>query len=169
MGVTELGDETGVGVMSHPIKLENMCPAGRGQGSHARPDGLILVFPLPHCRDVGEVTDPGVPEVTGPGVPEVPEVTGPGVPGVPEVTAPGVPGVPEVTAPGVPGVPEDAGPGVPATVHSDPKSGHATPEKYTPRTVAKITEQHTTTISIITLVFIDILKYLNYTSNFVYK
>ena len=143
--------------MSHPIKLENMCPAGRGQGSHARPDGLILVFPLPHCRDVGEVTDPGVPEVTGPGVPEVPEVTGPGVPEVPEVTGPGVPEVPEVT-----------GPGVPATVHSDPKSGHATPEKYTPRRIAKITKQHTT---IITLVFIDILKYLNETctSNFVYK
>ena len=132
--------------MSHPIKLENMCPAGRGQGSHAWPDELILVLPLPHCRDVGEVTDPGVPEVTGPGVPEVPEVTGPGVPEVPEVT----------------------GPGVPATVHSDPKSGHATPDKYTPRRIAKITKQHTT---IITLVFIDILKYLNETctSNFVYK
>ena len=124
-----------MGVMSHPIKLENMCPAGRGQGSHAWPDELILVLPLPHCRDVGEVTGPGVPEVTGPGVPEVPEVTGPGVP---------------------------------ATVHSDPKSGHATPEKYTPRRIAKITKQHTT---IITLVFIDILKYLNErcTSNFVYK
>ena len=129
--------------MSHPIKLENMCPTGRGQGSHARPDELILVLPLPHCTDVGEVTAPGVPEVAGPGVPEV--------------TAPEVPGVPEVTAPEVP---EVAGPGVPVTVHSDPKSGHATPEKYTPRTVAKITEQHTTTINIITLVFIDILKYL---------
>jgi len=122
-----------VGVMSHPIKLENMCPAGRGQGSHARPDGLILVLPLPHCTDVGEVAGPGVPEVAGPGVPEV----------------------------AGPGVPEVAGPGVPVTVHSDPKSGHATPEKYTPRTVAKITEQHTTTISIITLVFINIVNYLN--------
>jgi hypothetical protein len=99
--------------MSHPIKLENMCPAGRGQGSHAWPDELILVLPLPHCRDVG---------VTGPGVPEVPEVT-------------------------APGVPEVAGSGV--------------PDKYTPRTIAKITKQHTTTISIITRGFINILKYLN--------
>ena len=54
-----------------------------------------------------------------------------------------------------------AGAGAGLDVHSDPKSGHATPEKYTPRTVAKITEQHTTTISIITLVFINIVNYLN--------
>ena len=111
--------------MSHPIKLENMCPVGRGQGSHARPDELILVLPVPHCTDVGEVADPGVPEVADPGVPEV------------------------------------ADPGVPEVVHSEPKSGHATPDKYTPRTIAKITKQNTTTISIMTLVFINILKYLN--------
>ena len=112
--------------MSHPIKLENMCPAGRGQGSHAWPDELILVLPLPHCTDVG---------VTAPGVPEVPEVTAPGVPEVAD---------PEATGPGVP---EVAGSGV--------------PDKYTPRTIAKITKQHTTTISIITRGFINILKYLN--------
>jgi len=127
--------------MSHPIKLENMCPVGRGQGSHARPDELILVLPVPHCTDVGEVADPGVPEVADPGVPEVAD-----------------PGVPEVADPGVP---EVADPGVPEVVHSEPKSGHATPDKYTPRTIAKITKQNTTTISIMTLVFINILKYLN--------
>jgi len=129
-----------MGVMSHPIKLENMFPAGRGQGSHAWPDGLILVLPVPHWTGDGGVTMDGE-EATGP---DVPEVAGPGVP--------------EVASPGVP---EATGPGVPAIVHSDPKSGHATPEKYTPRTIAKITKQHTTTMSIITFGFINILKYLN--------
>jgi len=60
----------------------------------------------------------------------------------------------------VEGVPV-AGAGAGLDVHSDPKSGHATPEKYTPRTIAKITKQHTTTMSIITFGFINILKYLN--------
>jgi hypothetical protein len=130
-GVAALGDETGVGVMSHPIKLENTCPVGRGQGSHAWPDELILVLPLPHWTGDGGVTMDGA-EATGP---EVPEVAGPEATGS---------GVPEATGSGVP---EVAGSGV--------------PDKYTPRTTAKITKQHTTTISIITRGFINILKYLN--------
>jgi hypothetical protein len=46
----------------------------------------------------------------------------------------------------VPGVPA-AGAGL--DVHSDPKSGHETPEKYTPRTIAKITKQQHTRAPII--------------------
>ena len=41
--------------------------------------------------------------------------------------------------------PGDRGPGEGLVVHSDPKSGHATFEKYTPRTVPTITKtQHIT-------------------------
>ena len=45
-------------------------------------------------------------------------------------------------------------PGDGLCVHFDPKSGHATPEKYTPRTVPKVTKMQHITRAIITPVFI---------------
>ena len=87
----------------------------------------------------GGVPDGGVPEG---GVPEggVPEG---GVPegGVPEG------GVPEG------GVPEGDGDG-----HSEPKSGHATPEKYTPRTTPMMVRNIQTTITTIMIGFINNLR-----------